>query len=106
MLLSDYSLETITVIVIGFTWVEMLIITLSYFIAFSVKRTFGVGAMLGYFTVSTFIYLLLFSRLVFNFLGDIFFFQDCATFFTTLGVLRLLSGTVLLVSIWKQHNHE
>lgn len=103
MLFTDFSIETLAVIIIGFTWVELLIISLSYVVALMVKKTFGIAALLSYFAVSTIIYFLLFSRLVYNLIEHQLFFENCEGFFIFLGIIRIISGFVLLLSIWKQN---
>jgi len=104
LFITNPTPETLSIIIAGFTWVEMLIITLSYFIAFKIKKTFGIGAIFIYFLVSTLVYFLLFTRLVYCFLEFNVFFLDCAAFFILIGSIRFITGLILLVSIWKQND--
>jgi hypothetical protein len=95
-------MKTTAIILMVFVWIEFIIITLSYLIAFFVKKTFGVGSILAYSLASTIVYLMFLIKLISNYLENIDFFENCALFFIIAGSIKFLAGTVLLLSIWLQ----
>jgi len=101
---KDINLDVIVVVISAISWVIILMITFSYFIAYIIKKTFGVGSLLFYFGISTIIYFLFFFRLAHKFLTGDLFFMDCAEFFFVIETIRILTSTLLLISIWKQND--
>lgn len=99
---EDKILETASIVLMAVVWIELLIITLSYYLAYRLKKTFGVLAFLIYFVCSTLIYFFIFSRLIFQSLIGACFFINCATFFIIISFFRVISASILLLSIWKQ----
>jgi hypothetical protein len=104
MLLEPANLEIIAIVLIVLVWIELLIITLSYYIAYKIKRTFGVWSFLIYFSASTLIYFLFFFRMLSQYLRGEGFFESCAVFFIIINIFRFITAGILLVSIWKQND--
>lgn len=103
---DEITSQTLSVVMLGLVCIELFIITLSYYIAFLIKKSFSIGAILGYFIISTVIYLSLFTNLTYTYLKKENFWTNCAVFFLVLSILRFISGLVLLISIWKQNKKE
>lgn len=106
MPLEPKTLEILAISLIVIVCVELLVITLSYYVAYKVKKTFGVRSFLIYFGFSTVIYFLFFFRMVSQYIKGLGFFENCALFFIIINLLRLVSASVLLISIWTQPKNK
>jgi|24BtaG_2_1085350.scaffolds.fasta_scaffold00346_4 hypothetical protein len=96
--------ELISITLMGINTVILLLIAMSYTLAYKLKRTFSVGSFAIFFWSTTVISFLISLKYILSKIGKYSFITNGELFFIIICILSIIPSSLVLYATWRSQN--